>query len=272
MAFTIAQVSDAHLGARTPLFRANFDRLVAALAPERPDRVVASGDVSLDGAGVEADFALAAEYHARFGVPVHAIPGNHDVGDHPDWMPQQPIDDARLDRFRRHFGPDSWVIDRENWRILGLNTQTMGAHAEQAAQLAMIHQAIETLEGRLLAVFLHKPLFVHRPGDTVRDYWSVMPDDRRAMAALLEHPALRLVGSGHLHLYQEVERGGVRYAWAPPTSFLVAESEQPGLPGERRLGALVHRFDEGSVTTRLLEPPDMDRVFIHEIQPRLYGG
>ena len=45
MAFTVAQVSDTHLGARTPLVQANFDRVVDALDALRPDLVVASGDV-----------------------------------------------------------------------------------------------------------------------------------------------------------------------------------------------------------------------------------
>ena len=91
MAFTVAQISDTHLGARTQLLRANFDRVVQAMDTVRPDLVIATGDVSLDGADQDADMALAQAQFARLSAPVHAVPGNHDVGDHPDRAPRQPV-------------------------------------------------------------------------------------------------------------------------------------------------------------------------------------
>ncbi len=60
MTFVLAQVSDTHLGAGTQLFRANFDRVVAALQGLRADVLVHTGDASLDGADREADLAFAA--------------------------------------------------------------------------------------------------------------------------------------------------------------------------------------------------------------------
>ena len=65
MAFTVAQVSDTHLGARAPLFRANFDRVAAALQGLWPDVLVHAGDVSPDGADREADLAFAAATWVR---------------------------------------------------------------------------------------------------------------------------------------------------------------------------------------------------------------
>ena len=127
MSSTLAQISDAHLGAGTPLFRANFDRVVAALDALRPDVIVHAGDASLDGAGGDADLVFAAKSHARLPRPVLCVPGNHDVGDHPERAPKQPVDDAQLNRFRHHLGRDRWVEDRDGWRLLGLNSQMMGA-------------------------------------------------------------------------------------------------------------------------------------------------
>ena len=272
MAFTVAQVSDTHLGVKTPLFRANFERVAHALRQIRPDLVVASGDVSLDGADIEADMALAAAAFGRLGVPLRAIPGNHDVGDHPERAPLQPVDDERLDRFLRHMGPDRWVEDRPGWRLLGLDSQIMGAHPAEGSQARIITEALATLGDRRLAVFIHKPFFAADPDETVFDYWAVPPFARGPLRELMGHPNLRLVASGHLHLHREEMRGAVRYAWAPSVAFVVAPEEQTGLPGARVCGFLLHRFGEDAVETSLVEPEGMERVFIHDVRHQTYPG
>ena len=265
MPFTIAQVSDSHLGTGGQRFRANFDRVVAALGAVRPDVVVASGDLSYDGVGTPGDLALAAAAFAGMPAPVHAIPGNHDVGDHPELSPDQPVTDLALRRFREVMGRDRWVIDRDDWRLIGLDSQIMGAHPEQDAQAAMVAEAVATLGGRRLAVFSHKPLFLIDPDDTSFDYWSVPPAARRAVMPILDHPALRLVASGHLHMLHLGAYRAARLAWCPSTAFVVAPRQQPGLPGARICAVLIHRFGEDGVETELLAPPGMDCPSTDEI-------
>ncbi|GAC1342974.1 MAG: metallophosphoesterase [Acetobacteraceae bacterium] len=270
MPFIVAQISDPHLGARTPLFRDNFARVVRTLEQVRPELVIATGDVSLDGADREDDLAYAAESFAALPAAVHAVPGNHDVGDHPERAPLQPVSDMRLDRFRRTMGRDRWVIDRENWRLLGLNSQVMGAHPDEADQAAMIEAALADLGERRLAVFIHKPFFAADPAETLFDYWSVPPFARAPLRPIMAHPNLRLVASGHLHLHRETTLGRVRYAWAPAVSFIVAPDEQPDLPGDRPCGVLLHRFAADDVGTELLVPPGMERPYIHEVRDEAY--
>ena len=270
MAFTLAQLSDTHLGAKTPLFRGNFDRAVQALEAIRPELVIASGDVSLDGADQDADMAFAATSLARLSAPVHVLPGNHDVGDHPERTPKQPVDDARLERFRHYLGPDRWGVDHDGWRLLGVNSQIMGAHRTETSQARFIEDALETLGDRRLAVFIHKPFFAADPGESVFDYWSVPPFARAPLRPVMAHPNLRLVASGHLHLHHTIRRGRVQYAWAPSVAFVVAPDEQPGLPGARPCGLLLHRFGDDEVGTTLLEPSGMERVFIHEVRDQTY--
>ena len=270
MPFTVAQVSDTHLGSGTPLFRDNFGLIAAALNAVRPDLVIASGDQSLDGADTDADLALAAASFARLPGPVHAIPGNHDVGDHPDRAPRQPVTDARLDRYRRHMGPDRWVIDHAGWRLIGLDSQIMGAHPSEAAQAGMIEAALADAGNRRIAVFIHKPFFAVDPAETLFDYWSVPPFARAPLRPLMDHPALRLVASGHLHLHHEFRRGSARYVWAPSAAFVVAPAEQPGLPGARPCGILLHHFGDDAVETELVIPAGMTRPFIHDIRAETY--
>ncbi|MDO9710673.1 metallophosphoesterase family protein [Paracraurococcus lichenis] len=264
---TILQISDAHLSPRTRLFRRNLDLLTGWAERHRPDLIVASGDLSLDGADRDEDLAFAIGLLRRLPAPVLAVPGNHDVGSHPRTMPTQPVDAARVARFRRLVGHDWWVRDLPGWRLVGLDTEIMGTGLpEEAAQAAFIAEAAAGAAGRRIALFQHKPAFVTRRDDPTFDYWSVPPEARDALAPLLDHPGLRLVASGHLHLQHGAMSGAVRFAWAPAMSFLVEPEAQPDLPGTRLLGALVHRLGEDAAETAVLSPEGTETCWLERIR------
>jgi len=268
---TILQISDAHLSPRSPLFRANLDGLRRLAETAAPDLIVATGDLSLDGADRDEDLALAAELHRAFPAPLLAVPGNHDVGSHPHTMPHQPVDAVRLARFRTHLGDGHGVVDLPGWRIVALNSEVMGTGLpEEAAQAAALVGYAEGVGDRRIAVFLHKPVFVTAPEDETFDYWSVPPQARPSLAPLLDHPRLRLVASGHLHLHHRFRRGEVAFAWAPPVSFVVNPQEQPGLPGERLCGALLHRLHADHVETELLVPEAAEVPSLDDIRHLTY--
>ncbi|WP_439596657.1 metallophosphoesterase family protein [Falsiroseomonas sp.] len=268
---SILQLSDAHLSPRNDLFRGNLARIHAMAMASPPDLVVASGDLSLDGADHDEDLALAAALHGAFPAPLLALPGNHDTGSHPHTMPRQPFDSARLDRFRAHCGPGRGLVDLPGWRVIGLNSEVMGTgQAEESAQADFIAEAAAGAGDRRIALFLHKPVFVTEFADPTFDYWSVPPQARAALLPVLEHPGLRLVASGHLHLHRQVMLGRVSYAWAPPLSFIVHPSEQPGLPGARVCGALLHHLHEDHVETVLLAPEGMETPDLDALRAQTY--
>jgi alkaline phosphatase D len=267
----VLQLSDAHLSPRNALFRGNLARIRALAEAAPPDLVVATGDLSLDGAAHDADLALAVALHAGFPAPLLMLPGNHDVGSHPRTMPHQPFDAARLDRFRAHAGAGRGMVDLDGWRIIGLNSEVMGTgHAEEAAQAGFIAEAASGAGDRRIALFLHKPVFVTTRDDPTFDYWSVPPHARAALAPLLDHPGLRLVASGHLHLHRQFTQDGIAFAWAPPLSFVVEPEEQAGLPGGRVCGALLHRLHEDHVETLLLAPDGMEVPMLGAIRHLTY--
>lgn len=268
---TILQITDAHLSPRHPFFRSNFERLRRAAEALRPDLVVATGDLSLDGAGHEVDLRFAAALHRALPAPLLALPGNHDVGSHARTMPHQPVDAARLARWEAHLGPSWGLVDLPGWRVAGLNTEVMGTGLPaEAAQARFAAEAAAGLGARRLALFLHKPVFVTTPEDPTFDYWSVPPAARADLAPLTAHPALRLVGSGHLHLHRRFRRDGVEYAWAPAASFVVNPRDQEGLEGERLCGMLVHRLGEDGVASELVVPEGMEAADFDAIRPVAY--
>ncbi|MCB4822883.1 metallophosphoesterase family protein [Roseicella aerolata] len=268
---SILQISDTHLSPRTSLFRRNLALIAAWAEAARPDLVVVTGDLSLDGADREEDLAFAMGLLRPLPAPLLVLPGNHDVGSDPRTMPKQPVDATRLARFRRLAGEDAWARDLPGWRLIGLNTEIMGTGLpEEAAQAGFIRQAAAGVGERRIALFLHTPAFTSMPEDPRFDYWAVAPEARPALAPLLGHPGLSLVASGHLHLYHQFARGPVRYAWAPPVSFLCEPAIQPGIPGERLPGALVHRLGPDGAETSLLAPDGMEHHWLKSVVQEIY--
>ncbi|WP_165943211.1 metallophosphoesterase family protein [Roseicella aquatilis] len=264
---TILQITDAHLSPRHALFRRNLALVAGWARAARPDLVVATGDLSADGAGGDDDLEFAAALLREMPAPLLVLPGNHDVGSDPRTMPGQPVDAARLARFRRLAGEDRWVRDVPGWRLVGLDSEIMGTGLpEEAAQAGFIAAAAAEAGGRRIALFLHTPVFTTAPEDPAFDYWSVAPEARAALRPLLEHPGLRLVASGHLHLHHGFARGAVRYAWAPPLSFVCEPAIQPGMPGLRRPGALLHRLGEDAAETVLVAPEGLEMHWLADVR------
>lgn len=268
---TILQVSDTHLSPRNGLFLDGLEALRRRAEQLRPDLTVFTGDLSLDGADREEDLAFAAERLRAFPGALMFLPGNHDVGSHPCSMPQQPVDGPRLARFARHFGAGRGAADLPGWRVVGLDTEVLGSGLpEEAAQAAFLAKTAATAGERRIALFLHKPVYVGKPGQAVADPWSVPPEARASLRPLLAHPGLRLVASGHLHVFRQMAEGQVARIWAPAASFVMRPEEQDGMPGERRCGALLHRLEPDAVATGMVVPDGMPTIWIEDVRHLTY--
>jgi len=166
----IVQISDTHLSAVKAHFADNWAPLAEWIAAERPDLVIHTGDVTVDGADVEEDLRYAVELMSHLGIRYLAVPGNHDVGD--AGHPRQPVTGERLERWRAHFGPERWIEDVEGFRLIGLDAMLLGGgHPEEVAQREWLEAAMANAEGRCLAWFLHKPLFLDSPDEGDTGYW-----------------------------------------------------------------------------------------------------
>ncbi len=270
MTFRVAQVSDLHLSARAPGFSANAERLAGWLRGARPDLVVDTGDVSLDGADDAADLRLARAWHDGLGLDWVAVPGNHDVGDLP--ASKQPANPVRLVRWRGEMGPDRFSRDIPGWRLLGLDSQVAATGLpEEEAQAVWLAEALEGAGALRVALFLHKPLYEEHAGEAAETFWCVPPSARRRLLAILgDHPPA-LVASGHIHQWRD--RGvvdGMRQVWGPSAAFVVGDPWQKPV-GEKVLGAVEHEFHpDGSCASRLVRVPELTPHDIGEM-PHLYG-
>lgn len=265
--FRLLQISDTHLAHDNAIFEDNFDAAHRMASSLEADLVVNTGDMSLDGSEREADLLHAARRHRGIDREVLTIPGNHDVGEtHGLGNPAGAIDEAKLARYRDHFGPDWWVRDvSASWRLVGMNSMLLGSGlAEEQRQAAEIAAAISEPDGRAVAVFMHKPLYLKRPDEPTRGYFTIPPEFRAPYDALIDHPNVRLVATGHLHQCGIHVRGNCSHAWAPSTAFVAGPMRRQELGGAHEVGVVLHELGpDGAVRSRIISVPAL-RLLVSE--------
>ncbi|MBX3500171.1 MAG: metallophosphoesterase [Alphaproteobacteria bacterium] len=270
MTTTIAQISDTHLSDDRPYFNANFERLAEALRAAKPDLVINTGDATLDGCDREADLRRAKAMHDALGLPYHVIPGNHDTGDSRNVGSRQAIDDVRRERYLEVFGADRWSRDVPGWRLVGINAQLLDSGlAAEAEQAHFLRDALAGAPGRAVALFLHKPLFQHTVEEPQIGGWFLTHQARNNLLGLIAGADVRLIASGHLHLFRQTTPS-MRHVWAPSTSFILPDYFEPDW-GPKVVGYVEHRLHtDGRSESRLVEPPGMVRNDMQDF-PGAYG-
>jgi 3',5'-cyclic AMP phosphodiesterase CpdA len=191
--FTIAQLTDTHLGAtwsNDPA--AALRRAVAAVHTVLggdPAAVVVSGDIANTGA--DGEYAQAREILDGFGAPVLVIPGNHD----------------ERDGLRRHFDvPDTagdtltYSVDLGPVRLVALDTKRSDSDAGRlgADQLGWLDGVLgEAPDVPTLIAMHHPPLLCGMPA---MDAIGIPAPERAALDELLSrHRQVHVVACGHVH-------------------------------------------------------------------------
>lgn len=274
MTFRIAQISDTHLSGDKPFFAGNFECVAQAVTAQRPDLVINTGDISLDGANRPADLSEAARLHRRFDGPLRFIPGNHDVGDSPE-IPssrEPQISDERRTAYLSIFGNDWWRSDAPGWRLVGLNAQLFGSGlAAEAEQLAFVEQTIANADGRRVALFIHKPLFDASDSEDVTSGRFLPPMSRRKLWSAFGDTRPALIASGHVHQYRASQSDCGRCVWAPSTAYFIPDSRQPRY-GLKQVGFVLHELDEsGSHQSRFVQANGATDLNIADF-PDAYGA
>ncbi len=267
---SVVHVSDTHLAApcgpaRGPVHAARREQaergwawFVERIRRDPPDLVVHTGDIVLDEPDATADHTFARSLLAGLGVPVLAVPGNHDVGDRAHraglpagWLGPE-VSPERFARWREVWGPDRWVHDMGGWTLIGVNSLLMGTGmAGEEDQWAWLVDQLGRAPGPV-AVFLHEAPAPALLG-MARDSWAAIPagaQDR--LGALLHRYPVRLVGSGHLHRFHVGRCGARTFVTAPSLASAIPERPDMTRPdGDPRTGFVRYALTPDDIT---LEP------------------
>ncbi len=247
----LAQLSDLHLrageegaGAARRLERAIGQ--LAALQPS-PTAVVISGDL-VDEPSREA-YEQARRLLLELGIPIHAIPGNHDD----------------RDMLREHFGPApapagspvNFAVDCGDLRLVGLDSVMPGSDAGAlgADQLGWLSEALAEEPDRPTLLALHHPPVMS--GIRAMDQIALDAGDRRALEALIrEQPQVQAITCGHAHTTMLSSFAGRPLLICPSTNSAVLLDLRPldELPFDVAplpLGFAVHSLEDGRLVSHV---------------------
>jgi Icc protein len=204
----IIQLSDCHVSADPDaLYRgqsadANFQKVLHLAGQWNPALVLLSGDVSEDGS--RESYERISSLLARTGVPVLALPGNHD--------------DAEV--MSRYFPLGPWdgphVTEIENWQLVLLDSTEPHciSGSFSTIYLEQIRASLNDNGRRhALVVLHHQPVEVGAPW--IDRYMLESP--ARFFEVIDQSPRVRCIIWGHVHHDFHVQRKGATLLGAPST-------------------------------------------------------
>jgi hypothetical protein len=114
----------------------------------------------------------------------------------------------------------------------------------EAEQEDWLQSQLSGANGKPIALFLHKPLFLTTPDDPEEASTAIrfVPQPVRAqLVALLGLYDVRLISSGHVHQRRDFTYQRVRHIWAPSVGFTIPDRMQEVI-GTKETGLVEYRF------------------------------
>jgi 3',5'-cyclic AMP phosphodiesterase CpdA len=257
--FRLVHVSDTHLSRTHGYFDVNWAAFRQAMEASPPDMLIHGGDISFNGPSAPLDLAYAAEEIAALGLPWHAIPGNHDIGEAPDYSRlNQPINRGRIDAWRTHVGPQWWHCDVPHWRLIGLDTALMGSDLpEEGEQIEFLQDVLATRGDLNAMVFIHMPPF-ERDHLSPASPTSYIPIKARgAFLDACANTGVKVIACGHKHVYRKVRHRSMDIVWAPATAMVDVRHPLARRGTFPRPGYLEWTLGERGASHVLVEPERM---------------
>jgi 3',5'-cyclic AMP phosphodiesterase CpdA len=245
--FLLVQLSDPHVGAdwidADPLaLLADAVGSVLAMA-QQPDAVVVSGDLTDHGADVECEAVR--ETLAILDVPIHVLPGNHDL--------REPI--RRCFELPGHADePIQYAVDLGPLRLVVLDTTIPGedAGALDAERLGWLDAALAQEPDALTVIAMHHPPLVS--GVPAFDRIALARPDQRALGEVVaRHPQVERFVAGHVHRVMAAQLAGRAVLTVPSTyvqtqlDFSLEEIELADEPA----GFGVHAVRDGELSSHV---------------------
>jgi 3',5'-cyclic-AMP phosphodiesterase len=212
----IAQITDLHIDEPDGFMRrfvdanAKLEKAIEYLDTrgERPDVVLATGDLTNDGRPEQ--FRLLRALLERLEIPIYLVPGNHDereafrsaFSDRP-WMPGS--------------GPIDYVIDDFPVRLVGMDTGEPDRHdgTLDDGQLSWLGATLSRAPNKPTLLFLHHPPFLS--GLWLFD--AIRLEGSEGLRAVVEkHPQVTQIIAGHVHRPISYHWGATMITTCPSTT------------------------------------------------------
>ena len=196
MSTRVLHVSDLHFGRNDK--PESIEALARLVEESRPELVIASGD--LTHRGLRSQHERAADFLRGLGLPLVAVPGNHDI---PYTFPKrftQPWHE-----FERLWETTQPVYRSEGVVVAGLNSVRPWRHQSGRLRDAQVAKAAETFAGIPTTAYRIVALHHHLLGAPWRSRKKPVANRNRVLAGLVEAGA-DLILAGHIHQSTVAER------------------------------------------------------------------
>lgn len=223
----LLQISDTHFGTeQAPI----VDALVTLARQMLPDVVVLSGDITQRAR--PAQFSAARAFTDRLGLPVLAVPGNHDLPLFDLWTRLM----RPYARYRAAFGNDLEPVHQSaELMVVCVNTTRVWRHKDGEISTSQVDRVAGLLQAagsaQLRVVVVHQPVAVTREEDR--------PNRLHGHAHALRHWASAgadLVMGGHIHLPFVLPLDGLgRPMWAVQAGTAVSARVRAQVPNSVNL-------------------------------------
>lgn len=200
---------------------ARFRDAIAAVNRLQPDLAIIGGDM-IDEISRPDQLEAFRDVAAACEVPLHYVPGNHDI------CPDATVPTREsVDWYRAHFGPEHENVSRDLTRSSKLTLLTVNSAAldeprnlEGAfdAEMAWLEDELSGRAPGPTIVLSHHPPFVRAP-DEGRSYWNIPIARRRPFLDLLAHHDVDLLLCGHRHRNDRVQYRGVEIVTSGAVGF-----------------------------------------------------
>lgn len=253
----IAQISDTHIRLPGELIEGRVDSFTCLSVcidrinalPQRPDLVVASGDLA-DTGSVEEYRRIKGELD-RLAVPYCVMPGNHDLR-----APMREAFGGTAALPVAENGHLQYAVELEELRVLCLDTLDEGKEGGWLCidRLDWLHDQLAT-SSKPAMIFLHHPPFdCGIPGmDAIR---LGNPDVLSELLA--EHDHVIGLSSGHVHRSVFTQWAGLPACICPSPAHQIHLDMRADAPLAWTLelgGFLLHRVKDGELTTHTVQGP-----------------
>jgi 3',5'-cyclic AMP phosphodiesterase CpdA len=222
----VLHISDLHFGTREdPL----LERAVASLVERvRPELVIASGDLTHRGRREQHE--RAARFLRSLGLPLVAIPGNHDI---PYTFPARFTSPWK--EFERIWDTTEPLYASDGVFVLGLNSVRPWRHQSGALRREQLRKACDTLGEAPESAFKIVTIHHHLLGPPWRSRKKPVSDRNRVLATLVDSGA-ELILAGHIHQAAVSERSEFEVMEGDARTVVVSIAPGLGQPRPDRRG------------------------------------